>query len=298
MSTSQQELESIEEYNKLVEKLSTVTFDDLANGDVSHRRKIHYYVINLPRCSDRKERILHRLHHHKIADLTSFIDAVDRDSPLLDWFEDGLLFPYRSTRAEHACFLSHIKALRAFVADPHAEEAIILEDDAMLHNDFNERLEYVLTRKGDAEMLMLCFLAASWEGVKKIQEEELLPASPIPNPPDFFSIAPKIFGAVGYWISKDYAHLCLARLDRSLRQISETFVTSELITRLSNGYFISPPLIIEEAIYSTLRQGNDLDVHRKFFSHFGLENYSSAEREDIKNLWKPIGYNPLDTPQT
>lgn len=260
------------------------------------RRKLHYYVINLPRCTDRKERILHRLHHHNIADVTTFIDAVDRESPLLDWFQDGIDpgCPYKSSRSEHACFLSHIKALRAFVADPNAEEAIILEDDAMFHNDFQRRLDYVLTRKGDAEMVMLCFLAASWEGVKKIPDEELSPAPHLDNPPEFFSIAPKIFGAVGYWISKSYAHLCLARLDRSLRHISENFVTSELITRLSNGYFVSPPLIIEEAVYSTLRQGNDLNVHRTFFSNFGLQNYSSAEKEDIKNLWKPIGYNPLD----
>ena len=189
------------------------------------------------------------------------------------------------------------QSITIFVADPKVEEAIILEDDAMLHNDFQSRLDYVLARKGNPEMVMLCYLAASWDGVKKITDEELSPGSFINDPPEFFSITPKIFGAQGYWISKAYAHLCLARLDRSLRQINETFVTSELITRLSNGYFVSPPLIIEEAVYSTLRQGNDLDVHRKFYSHFGLENYSSAEEDDIKNLWKPIGYNPLDLPK-
>ena len=276
-----------------VDVISTDLSKNLMKLSVKDKHKLRYYVINLPRCTDRKERILRRLHHHKIVDVTTFVDAVDRESPLLDWFEDGLLYPYRSTRPEHACFLSHIKALRAFVADPNVEEAIILEDDAMLHNDFQNRLDYVLARKGNAEIVMLCFLAASWDGVKKITDEELSPGSSIDNPPEFFGIAPKIFGAVGYWINKEYAYLCLARLDKSLRQISETFVTSELITRLSNGYFVSPPLIIEEAVYSTLRQGNDLDVHRKFFSHFGLENYSSAEERDIKDLWKPVGYNPL-----
>jgi GR25 family glycosyltransferase involved in LPS biosynthesis len=250
---------------------------------------LRYYVINLPQCQDRKERLERRLRHHGLLEKSLFIEAIHKDSPLLDWFQEGIIPGYyRSSRSEHACFLSHLKALRAFVDDPHATEAIILEDDAMFHNNFLERLEYVLEKKGSAPLLMLCFIAASWKDVKKVV---------IPNGdesrPSFYTITPKIFGAQAYWISKDYARLSLKRLDRRLRYLGENFVTSELITRLSQGYFVSPPLVIEEGVYSTLRQGNDLDIHRRFFSSFGLENYLGAEEEDIKSQWKPTGYNPL-----
>lgn len=259
--------------------------------------RLHYYVINLPQCYDRKDRLTHRLKYHDILEATTFIDAVDRKSPLVEWFEEGITHPYRSSRSEHACFLSHIKALRAFVADPNVDEAIIMEDDAMLHNDFKNHLNHILSRKPKADLIMLSYLAASWDGVFKVPDDQLLPSEKyLANPPEFFTITPKIFNALGYWLNKDYAYYCLARLDKSLRQISEDFVTSELITRLSGGFFISPPLIIEEGVYSTLRQGDDLAVHRKFYAHFGIENYSNAELVQIQDIWKPIGYNPLDLP--
>lgn len=254
---------------------------------------LHYYVINLPECADRKERLIRRLKHHQIEDKTQFITAISYKSPLLNWFESGLTYPRRSSRPEHACFLSHLKALRAFVDDPLAQEAIILEDDAMLHNNFHEYLSFVLKHKGKAQLIMLSFLAASWDGVKEIPVEERTQEEK--NYPYLCTITPKIFGAVAYWIDKDYARLCLSRFDLPLRYIPETFVTSELITRLGRGFFVAPPLVAEEAVYSTLRQGNDLEVHRNFYAHYGIENYSQAEEEDIKTIWKPIGYNPLKT---
>lgn len=258
---------------------------------MSHPKR-HYYVINLPKCQDRKERITKRLKHHGVYDQTTFIEAVDKESGLLDWFQDGLTYSFISTRPEHACFLSHLKAIRTFALDPNVDEAIILEDDAMLHNNFKERLEYVLARRGEAPLLMLFFLAAAWDGVQKAPSD--ITGTEIPSPPHLFTIQEKIYGAVGYWMTKDYAWQCLSRLDRPLRYFGELFVTSELITRLSGGYFVSPPLIVEEAVYSTLRQGNDLNVHRDYCAAFGYENYSAADEGDIKAIWKPLGYNPLN----
>lgn len=245
--------------------------------------RLHYYVINLPRCTDRKERLTSRLQHHGLLDQATFIQAIDKDSPILNWFEQGCVTNYTSTRPEHACFLSHIKALRTFVLDKDVDEAIILEDDAMLHNNFQQRLDLVLKEKKNVPLIMLCFLAASWDGVNKLNT-----VTTETGDISFFSITPKIYGAQGYWINKEYARLCLTRLDKSLRLIPEPFVTSELITRQSNGNFISPPLLIEEGVYSTLRQGNDLNVHRGFFSSFGLDNYTAADG-DIKAIWQPVG---------
>ena len=251
--------------------------------------QLRYYVINLPQCSDRKERLLHRLDYHKIIDKTKFITGLDKNSPLLNWFEAGVIHPYTSTREEHACFLSHIKALRAFVDDPDAKEAIILEDDAMFHNNFIKQLDYVLDWTSGVNLIMLCFLANTWEGTRKVTEEK------IEDFPEFYTIGPKIFGAQGYWLSKDYAEVCLSRLDRPLRHISEKFITSELITRLSGGYFVKPPLLIEEGVYSTLRKEKYLDIQRKYFDTFGIDNYTAAEPVEIKSIWKPIGFNPIDS---
>lgn len=242
---------------------------------------LHYYVINLARCGDRKERITRRLKHHGLLDRTKFIEAFDKTSPYLEWFETGNYLPKTSCRAEHACFLSHIKALRAFVKDD-VPEGIILEDDAMPRNDFPQVMNSILEGLGSRKpnLLMLCHLVAAWDGIKQVDVIDKYHVS---------TISPRVFGAQAYWITREYAQLCLQRLDKSLRNIPDNFVTSELITRMSNGYFITPPLVVEEGVYSTLRVGGDLNVHRNYFSSFGLENYTIAEEGEIKTLWQPVG---------
>lgn len=248
-----------------------------------------YYVINLPHSEDRKERITRRLEYHNILNKTTFISAIDgkEKSELMAWFEQGSTHK-KSTRPEHACFLSHLKALRSFLSSDQ-QEAIILEDDAVLCNNFTSRLNNVLQVKQKLEvqpkLILLCYLISSWEGVKCLTGSNNNTQLEDPEEERLCNITRSTYGGVAYWITRDYAQRCLNSLDKPLRLIPEDFVTSELITRMSGGCFATPPLVIEESVYSTLRKGNDLNVHRKFFSGFGLNNYSQGDGMSVQNLW-------------
>lgn len=254
------------------------------------RSKLHCYVINLPKCQDRKERMINRLTYHKLLDKTTFIEAIDQHSPLVDWIQTGVSVPLTSRKCEHACFLSHLKALKAFVANDDVDEAIILEDDAMLHNEFEDRLSLVIDNCKGANLIMLCFLAF-------IDRYPILRIIDNPSEPDktlaMFRIGEYIFGAQAYWITKKYAAEILVKLNQNIGNLGEKFVTSELITRLSGGYFIAPPLAIEDTVYSTLRMNDEITRHRDFFRNFGMENYNKGDDIDPREIWKPVGYNPL-----
>lgn len=254
------------------------------------RSKLHFYVINLPKCQDRKERMIKRLTHHNFLDKTTFIEAIDQNSPLVEWIQTGVSVPFTSRKCEHACFLSHLKALRAFVSNPDVDEAIILEDDVMFHNDFENRLSLVLNSRNGAELIMLCYLnfANDYRVCHKIYN----PSEP-DKPLSLCTIIEYIFGAQAYWITKKYAAEILVKLDQNIGHLGETFVTSELITRLSGGYFVAPPLAIEDTVYSTLRMNDEINRHREFFRNFGMENYNKGDDVDPREIWKPVGYNPL-----
>ncbi len=97
--------------------------------------KIQTYVINLDRSADRWQRI-----HHNLSDLGvahQRVDAIDAQAHSLD--DSG----YNATRnmaeyflplknAEVACYMSHLKALKQFLADPSVEYGLVLEDDVEL----------------------------------------------------------------------------------------------------------------------------------------------------------------------
>jgi glycosyl transferase family 25 len=97
--------------------------------------KMQTYVINLDRSADRWQRI-----HSHLSDLGvahERVDAIDAQSHSLD--ESGYN-PERNTAeyflplksAEVACYMSHLKALKQFLADPSVEYGLILEDDVEL----------------------------------------------------------------------------------------------------------------------------------------------------------------------
>lgn len=249
---------------------------------------LKYYVVNLPRCTDRKERISKRLSYHGILDKTTFVDAIDKSSPLIDWFEKSAGPVYVSTRAEHACFLSHLKAIKTFLNDPNSTEGIIFEDDAMPHNNFIEKLNYILEIKRDAPLVMLCSYISGTQGMREIRLGN-------DNNIKFFTIGPMTYGCQAYWISKKYAQECVNKFDRPLRYISHPRITSEIITQHSLGFGFFPLLVIEEAVYSNIQPEGQMESHRKYYKQFGIQNYSIAEDLDISLLWEKEAKNAKET---
>ena len=232
------------------------------------------FVINLESGSDRRERITKRLEFHGVLRDTTFVNAYTPHDPLVKSYSAGC--DKRSEIQEHACFLSHLKALRTFV-DSKELQGVILEDDAMLHNYFFARFHRVqkYIERG-IQLIMLCHINRTWDGLTLRENIGDL---------SVYDIAETTFGAQAYWITREYALLCLSKLDKPIRDIPERFVTSELITRMSNGIFLNPPLVVEEAVYSNLRRGDDLNIHRRYMGYYDYENYSNAEEIPIKELW-------------
>ena len=97
--------------------------------------KMQTYVINLDRSVERWQRI-----HTHLCDLGlahQRVDAIDAQSQILE--NSGYNLKRNRTeyflplkRAEVACFMSHLKALKQFLEDSDVEYGLILEDDVEL----------------------------------------------------------------------------------------------------------------------------------------------------------------------
>ena len=107
---------------------------------------IPLYVINLERDVDRWESVLHETANSLFS--TNRVDAINaRDLPEQDFVSSGV----------HAAWLSHLKAMRAFL-ESGAELAVIAEDDFHLTNihELSNRIENL---KGvEWDMIQLGFL--------------------------------------------------------------------------------------------------------------------------------------------
>lgn len=124
--------------------------------------EIRYYYINLDRAKDRRASAekqaatfnidLQRIEAIAGKDLDiEKIEAYDRKRRLAE-------FAVELTANEHACILSHLKALQTFV-DSGADYGVIMEDDFVLHPQFNEGIAW-LTQK-----------TSGWEALKLFTED-------------------------------------------------------------------------------------------------------------------------------
>ena len=105
----------------------------LANKAMSYK----IFLINLDRSSDRLERFSKRATELSIT--CTRISAVDAEKlSESEMSSSGRGGYFRGlVRGEIACYKSHIKALRTFL-ESEVEYGVILEDDAVLSQDFNE----------------------------------------------------------------------------------------------------------------------------------------------------------------
>lgn len=107
---------------------------------------IIYLCINLPWVKERRQSILaqgERLGLH-----IQFVEAIagkdlPPEVPEYDRKGRAKVYPKELTANEVACVLSHAKAMRAFL-DSGAEYAVIMEDDALLADNFKEGIQEVV----------------------------------------------------------------------------------------------------------------------------------------------------------
>lgn len=233
------------------------------------------YCINLKKSMDRRKRMENRFKNCNLNEKITFIDAVSRDSPLIDYYHQFAKQEYGNTfkwRSEMGCFASHLKAIRTFLEDG-GEECLICEDDIMLRNNFIE--EYNKIRSNmlqNTPFIALSYMVCKWEGytwsgidsnkhnICKINEKET-------------------WGMQLYWMSKNYAIEMLTKFDKPYR--NENYIhTSEVVIRDPRGFIAYPPLAIEESVDSE-RAPEDLPYHRNHFNQWGKHNFMDAEKEVI-----------------
>ena len=238
------------------------------------------YVINLARRPDRKALMIKRLTHHNLIQKTTFIDAIDsKSSPLIDWYLFNVP-PKDKTgdnalqRAEIACFLSHIKALRQIYLDG-CQRAIIMEDDVMLHNQFNEKYqELEASIPKDIPLLMLCHFIGNRAGIVEFHDRS-----------DLAIPGPYCYRMQCYQVTRDYAFAALRAYDRPFGYIKDqlTLFTAEVITiqwrnlTKKPALMVKVPLVIEDFKSTDIGIGGCMKAHHYYFSQFGVENYNSAE---------------------
>ena len=140
--------------------MSTITnHSDRSNALLE---EFEFYVINLDRSQERWQRINDHLHNlGLVAQRISAVDAAQYDNVFLSKHYNESLnkksFFIGLKPAEIGCFLSHRKALKAFLTDSKKKYAVILEDDVEFVADPRQFCGQWLTvlNGNDAVMLKL-----------------------------------------------------------------------------------------------------------------------------------------------
>lgn len=231
------------------------------------------YCINLATSTARRRRMEGRFRHHGLEGDVTFVDAVTPHSAEVAAMFSGSSLP-ETDLPVLACARSHLAALRMFL-NTDAPAAIVMEDDVMLHNDFTARLHAMLAnRPDDAGVISLGYLVWHWEssrwGGRSPELENLKQLDP-----------DALWGTQGYWISREHAERMVAVLDRPAREWgTSAIVTSEVITRTSDGWVSYPPLLLEEVLESTIGRDHErrLASHRFAQGLFPVSHYTKAER--------------------
>lgn len=228
------------------------------------------FIVNLPQCVERKERMTSRLNYYNIQH--TFVEAIHKDSPLIDWYSSGINRIPREreiTRAEIACLLSHLKALRtALRTAPQEKYYLILEDDAMFRDDtpltlYDEWMNLGLDVINIGGQNFYNGLARNTfgHGLSWFHREKW-----------------GTWSCTGYLISRLHAERMLNILDRPFCQLPYNLIVAEVILRSAQkAVYCDPPCILEEGYDSTIRPRWWLEDHQRFFEQYGYHDFLKAD---------------------
>jgi len=230
--------------------------------------KYQVVIINRPEDTRRRDNMMKRLDAHDLSEFVQIIPADDNNDEFRDFIkgtEDHQLDDrYKRIMGSLVC---HIKAMRYFVYESPCDECLIMEDDAMLHKEFREKLfELVSTKPSEHN----CILLAPYL-IHNIERKHFV------TPTMFNHYAKTIFGASCYWISKDFAIKALQRYDKPFRdwndgEFSRHFTSEHLINSVGS-YVAYPPLAIEESLDTNLQFDSHMPDKKRYWSFYGFENY-------------------------
>jgi len=240
------------------------------------------YCINLKNSIDRRAKMEAQFREYGLLDQVIFVEAIHKDSPLLELYHPGTLSTYK--KAEIACFVSHLKALYMFLEKVPGEldycrdstelGALICEDDIVLHKDFISKYSQLMQSipKGTS-LISLCNFVFHLNNFTEIPTKNS-------NIPKIYQIVPELtWGAQMYWISQNYAIEALSQFNKNMQTVQtqhvkgELKLTSELIIQKSKGLVVVPPLALEDTISSNIRDDSEIIGNRNYFSQYDYSNY-------------------------
>jgi hypothetical protein len=178
-------------------------------------------------------------------------------------------------RAEVACWLSHLRALRTFLRETPATTAaaIVFEDDVLLHREWHERLAAVLDNlPGDAPVCALGYNDEDWHRPPETWEGFAW-AGVDPDRRVLIDSLRRQWGAHAYWISRSHARDVLGE---RLPQVPE------FIQKVPGAFAAFPSLAIQDGSPSTIAsEPARIRSHRMAHASWGVENYLTGDDEHM-----------------
>lgn len=210
----------------------------------------------------RVQRLQNRLKYFNLDSNSTFVYGYLKDSELVKYYS----YKNLNESSVISCTMNHFLCIKKFL-ETKKEYGMILEDDAVLHIDFvnkiNELLKILINN-----ILLLSFTHGT-EYHKQIN-----PAIGLND------ITHWTCGAMGYIITRDYAIKVLHMFDKpGINDLQPDKNTSEVITTYSNGKYVNPPLIIEEGLSSLLN--HDVNTHLNWMKEYANYNDFMIPTEDI-----------------
>lgn len=228
----------------------------------------------------RREKLESKFHHKLNSTFElEFVEAIPKDSPIVDFMSyqiPGLdIYPLNpgnsyalefnrpDTRAQFACFLSHLKALRTFLQTGEPK-AIIMEDDVLIDINFEERIKEISKEQDEMrpfDFIVLGFFP-TFDGLFRIGN-------------DLCITQVRTVGAYGYLVVRETALKLVDKFDRPFRYHSKMTISSENIVREGSSYMTSnqqilvyPPVFIEDPDTVSNIRKDDMGTKKKVLEEY------------------------------
>ena len=205
---------------------------------------IKIFVLNLKRSPERRKLIQSQM--EKFGLKFEFIDAVDGNEltkeqlSRVDKFKSSLRLGRKITNNEVGCALSHSNTYKKII-DERITDAIILEDDCILTEQFADFIKKKIFKKIDKDFIFLFSSYVFYKSKSKFSKDITL-YEPYINPA----------GAVAYYINNKMAK----QLYNHTKVIEYVADYPILLSNLGNVSVIKPNIITTGEFESTIIRGN------------------------------------------
>lgn len=244
------------------------------------------YVINLPAARERLERMQDRL--GAIGMPWTLIEGVNGRElrlpiPEFDESAHRLMTGRRPIPAEIGCYLSHIKAIDAFLAsDDRMTHALIFEDDAVFGADLPPLLDAALAHADRWDVLRL----------STVGRDRVLPVIPLLGNARLGVILTRCKGAAGYVVNRRAAAVFRRRLV-PMRLAWDIAFDLEYLHGLTALAITPFPVVADERMPTQIQVG--INGYKLPFSRYATVFPFRAAVESARVVMRALSYARLAT---